>query len=147
LKYLVDTDVISAVAPQRPDRSAELVGWLEQTSPELALSVITAAEIRDGIAKARREGATRKASLLAQWWETIEHLYSARILPFDLDAARIAGALADKARAAGLAPGFADIAIAATVSRHGLTLLTRNIRHFSMLGIAVIDPFETLPPL
>jgi predicted nucleic acid-binding protein len=54
----------------------------------------------------------------------------------------MAGKLTGDARAAGLAPGFADIAIAATAVHHGLTILTRNLRHFEPLGIAVIDPFR-----
>ena len=47
-------------------------------------------------------------------------------------------------RAAGRAPGFADVAIAAAASRD-LTILTRNLRHFAPLGVRAIDPFDTLP--
>ena len=36
-----------------------------------ALRVITIAEIEEGIAKARRQGAFRKADRLAEWLETI----------------------------------------------------------------------------
>ena len=49
------------------------------------------------------------------------------------------------ARAAGHTPGFADVAIAATAGSRGLTILTRNLRHFVPLGIEAADPFETLP--
>jgi predicted nucleic acid-binding protein len=41
---------------------------------------------------------------------------------------------------------LADIIIAATARRYGLTIHTRNVRHFSALGVAVIDPFAALPP-
>jgi hypothetical protein len=34
------------------------------------LSVVTAAEVMDSVAKAKREGVTRKANLLSQWWDT-----------------------------------------------------------------------------
>ncbi|WP_244876980.1 PIN domain-containing protein [Acidocella facilis] len=44
-----------------------------------------------------------------------------------------------------MAPGFADIIIAATAQHHGLTILTRNLRHFEPLGAAVHDPFVRLP--
>lgn len=138
--------MVSSLAPSRPDRLGVLVDWMDRNSDELFLSVVTATEIRDGIAKARREGATRKAQALGEWWDTVEHLYATRILPFDLTVARIAGALTDRARAAGMAPGFADTVIAATADCHALTLLTRNMRHFRSLGIAVIDPFAQLPP-
>ena len=72
------------------------------------------------------------------------HLYGDRVLPFDVPAA-LAGELIDAARAAGRAPGFADIANAATAANRGLTVLTRNLRHFAPLGARAIDPFDTLP--
>jgi len=147
LTYLLDTNVISAVAPARTERPYALVAWLEAASAGLYLSVVTCVEVRDGIAKAQREGATRKAAALEAWWDTIEHLYADRIMPFDLPAATIAGRLMDRARAAGQAPGFADVAIAATAQHHGLTILTRNGKHFGALGGSVLDPFEAIPPL
>src|SRR5712675_1449648 len=54
--YLVDTNVISAAAPSRPVSPA-LIEWMDAHSASLFLSVVTVAEIEDGIAKARREGA------------------------------------------------------------------------------------------
>src|SRR5262252_6771285 len=65
----------------------------------LFLSAVTIAEIEDGIVKLRREGATRKATEMAAWMETLVHLYDDRILAFDTPTARIAGALSDRARA------------------------------------------------
>ena len=142
--YLVDTNVISARAPSRVT-PAEMAAWMDAHSTELFLSVVTIAEIEDGIAKANREGATRKCRDLSAWLETVLHLYAARILPFDLAAARLAGVLSDHARGQGHAPGFADVMIAATAQRHGLTILSRNVRHFKPLGVAVHDPFAYLP--
>jgi predicted nucleic acid-binding protein len=143
--YLVDTNVLSAGAPSRVVPS-ELIAWMDGHSAELFLSAVTVAEVEDGIAKLRREGATRKAADLMAWLETLLHLYGNRILSLDTAAARVAGALSDQARGQGQAPGFADIAIAATAKHHGLTLLTRNLRHFEPLGVPVIDPFAALPP-
>ena len=142
--YLVDTNVISAGAPSRL-APAELVAWMDAQSASLFLSVVTVAEIEDGIAKQRRESATRKSEHLAAWLETVLHLYGDRILAFDTSTARIAGTLSDRARGQGQAPGFGDIIIAATAQHHGLTILSRNIRHFAPLGVPVLDPFATLP--
>ena len=75
------------------------------------------------------------------------HLYAERVLAFDLRTARIAGALADLALSKGHAPGFADVAIAATAKLRGLTVLTRNARHFEPLGVPFLDPFVQLPRL
>lgn len=144
--YLVDTNVISATAPTNAKR-AELAAWMDSHSSALFLSAVTIAEIADGIAKAKREGARRKASALSAWLRTVLHLYGERVMPFDTPTAEIAGSLSDLARGRGHSPGFADIAIAATAGRHGLTILSRNLRHFASMDIAVIDPFQDLPPI
>lgn len=144
--YLVDTNVLSAGAPTKAVASSDLVAWMDRNSAGLFLSVITVAEVEDGIAKARRQGAERKADQLSEWLETLLHLYSARIVPLDLPTARVLGGLSDLARAAGQAPGLADLAIAATAQNRGYTVLTRNLRHFGLLKVPALDPFVSLPP-
>jgi predicted nucleic acid-binding protein len=144
-RYLVDTNVISAVAPTAAVKRAELGKWMEAHSSRLFLSAVSIAEIADGIAKAKREGARRKASDLSDWLRTLLHLYGDRVLAFDAPAAEIAGALSDLARGRGHSPGFADIAIAATARRHELTILSRNERHFAPMDAATVDPFRELP--
>ncbi len=111
------------------------------------LSAVTIAEIADGIAKAKREGAKRKASDLAAWLQTVLHLYGDRVLSFDSPTAEFAGALSDLARSRGHSPGFADIAIAATARRHDLIILSRNARHFAPMEAAVVDPLQKVPPI
>ena len=143
--YLVDTNVISAVAPNRPGHLRALVEWMDAQSASLFLSVVTIAEVEDGTAKLRRERATRRSRELAQWLEAVLHLYGDRVLAVDTSTARIAGRLSDRARGQGHAPGFADIMIAATARQHALTILSRNSRHFAPLGVPVLDPFAELP--
>ena len=143
--YLVDTDVLSAGASTKARPAASLVTWMERNSERLYLSVITIAEVEDGIAKARREAAHRKADRLAEWLETLLHLYSARILPLDVPTARVLGGLSDHARDSGHAPGLAVLTIAATAQTRGYTVLTRNLRHFRLLAVPSNDPFESLP--
>lgn len=63
--YLVDTNVISAGSPVKKPGAMDLVAWMDAQSGVLFLSAVTIAEIEDGIAKARREGAARKADGLA----------------------------------------------------------------------------------
>ena len=143
--WLVDTNVLSAAAPTKAVPSPGLTTWMERNSDRLFLSVITVAEVEDGIAKARREGATRKAERLDVWLETVIHLYADRILPLDIKAARRLGALSDHARGAGVSPAWADLAIAATAMVNRYAILTKNIRHFVGLGVKTHDPFENLP--
>jgi predicted nucleic acid-binding protein len=142
--YLVDTNVVSAAAPSRA-ASPALVEWMDTHSTSLFMSAVTVAEIEDGIAKLRREGARRKSADLAAWLNIVLHLYGDRVLAFDAATARLAGAMADGARGRGQAPGLADIIVAATAQHHGLTILSRNLRHFGPLAVAVVDPFVSLP--
>jgi predicted nucleic acid-binding protein len=118
---------------------------MEQHSQHLFISAITVAEIADGIAKARREGSRLKAAVSTGWLDALLHLYSNRVLPFDVAAARMAGGLADRARSKGRSPGFPDLAIAATAAAHGLTVLTGNLRHFEPLNVPAHNPLESLP--
>ena len=136
---------MSAAAPSKAVPKAELSAWLDEHSAELYLSVVTIAEIEDGIAKSRRLGATRKADQVAEWLELVLHLYSKRVLGLGQEEARLLGRLSGHARALGHAPGLADLAIAATAQRWGYTILTRNLRHFDVLGVAASDPFIRLP--
>ena len=140
--YLLDTDVISKSAPGRQNRDIAVLRWLEARTDDLFLSVVTIAEIEAGIIFAKRREAHRKAARLTEWLDAVIDLYGDRILPLGTQIARIAGRLSGDVRTAGLAAGFADIAIAATAVHHRLTILTRNLRHFEPLGVALIDPFR-----
>lgn len=143
--YLVDTNVVSAGASSK-GAGAALATWMDEHSADLYMSVVSVAEIEAGIAKLHRQGARRRAGDLTAWLDTLLHLYRARVLPFDLPAARIAGALSGLALSQGQAPGFADLAIAATARSRGLTILTTNVRHFAPLGVPYHDPVVALPP-
>lgn len=142
--FLVDTNVISAGAPGRAP-PAGFVDWMDHNSDRLFIAAITIAEVYQGIAKARREGAIRKADDLAAWVATLLHIYPNRVLALDVDIAKALGEVSDHARAIGRPPGLADLIIAATALHHGLTVLTRNTRHFEPLGVKVHDPFVGLP--
>lgn len=143
--WLLDTNVLSAFAPGKPPLEPRVTSWFVRNSEALFLSVITAAEIETGIAKLARTGA-RRADELREWFDRMLGLYADRVLPFDLAAARIAGALADSATANGRHPGFADLAVAAIAASRRLVVLTRNLRHFGPLGIPVRDPFQPRGP-
>ena len=56
-------------------------------------AAVTIAEVEDGIAKLRREKATRRSKDLARWLDAVLHLYSDRILTFDTPTARLGGRL------------------------------------------------------
>ena len=145
--YLLDTNVISLNAPSKRRTRADeaLAQWIVDRSGDIWLSVISAAEIESGIAKAARTGARKKARDLAEWWGEIRHYHASRILPLDLETALETGRLMDVALAAGISPGFEDIAIAATGRRNKLIVLTQNEKDFRPLGVDFVNPFAELP--
>ena len=142
--YLVDTNVVSAGGPSRT--AGDVATWMDEHAAHLYMSAVSIAEMEAGIARLRRRGSRRRVDDLTAWLDTLLYLYGDRILPFDVPAARIAGALSDLALSKGHAPGFADVAIAATAQLRGLTILTTNLRHFAPLGVPFLDPFARLPP-
>jgi toxin FitB len=144
--YLVDTNIVSAGAPSKTAYPQALVAWMDENSTDLYMSAVSITEIEAGIARLRRQAAQRRADDLNAWLDTLLHLYVDRVLPFEVRAARIAGALADRAQSLGQAPGLADVVIAATAQLRGFTVLTRSARHFEPLGVPFLDPFVRLPP-
>ncbi len=131
--YLIDTDVLSAL--RRPDRNPEIVGWVSaQRAADLYLSVVTVGEIERGIARERARN-PGFADRLGAWLDNLLRLYSERILPVDTSVARRWGCLTGEH-----GHGSADLLIAATALEHGLTVVTRNLRHFEPTGVAVLDP-------
>ena len=129
----------------RRDPSDALIGWLDQNTARLFLPTIAIAEMTSGIAKLRRTGRATDAEALDEWMASILHMYLPRILPLDAAASHTTGLLMDQARARGQAPGFADLAIAGIAAARGLTVLTRNLRHFAPLGVPACDPYAALP--
>jgi predicted nucleic acid-binding protein len=143
--YLVDTSIISALAPGKPSVPPMLADWLRSRTAELYLPSIAIAEIEEGICKLRRQGGCTRAAALTRWLDELVFAWGPRILPVDTDAARLAGQLADKAVAGGRHPGFPDVAVAAIAAQNTLVILTRNIRHFAALGVPHQDPLVHLP--
>ena len=143
--FLLDTSVLSMLAPGRPAPSGRLTAWLRQNDNEIYISAVTIAEIEQGICKLRRAGGAERAEALAQWLGALLAEGAARILPLDAAVGRVAGRLSDEATAVGRHPSFPDVAIAATAVAHELVVVTGNGRHFAPLGIAFIEPGEALP--
>ena len=144
--YLLDTSVVSALAPGRETFVPEPLGaWLQTHHQAIFLPCIAVAEMAQGISKLRRAGAADRADRLDRWLDGLLAGYADRILPLDVQSARLAGQLSDAAVARGCHPGFANVAIAALSQHAALLLLTRNLKHFEPLGIACADPLVALP--
>ena len=142
--YLLDTNVVSLLAPSRLETSTSFVDWLERmdAAGQVFLSVVTIHEIEKGVALLEAKGADVKAASLKVWLGGLIATYIDRIVGFDIDAASIAGRLEAYAISAGHSPGMADAMIAGIARAHGLHVVTRNTKHFAPFGIAVSTPDE-----
>lgn len=136
--YLLDTDVVSEPKRARPDPG--VMAWLDaQLSTDLHLSVVNVGELRRGVLRLT-PGPRRDE--LDGWLSQLVTRFSDRILPVDLDVMDRWAALAEAQRAAGRSTGMTDELIAATAEAHGLTIVTRNLKHFEHLGRPVFSPWS-----
>ena len=133
--FLLDTDVLSAL--RRRERNPDIARWVEkQRTADLYLSVVTVGEIERGITQQQRRDPSF-ARGLAVWLDRVLDWYGERVLPVDSATARRWGRLS-----ATLGHEGADLLIAATALEHGLTVVTRNVRHFEPTGVPVLGRFE-----
>ena len=133
--FLLDTDMLSAL--RRRERNPEAVHWVAtQRISDLYLSVVTVGEIERGITRQQRRDPSF-AQELALWLDRVLAWYSDRILLVDVATARRWGQLS-----ATLGHDGADLIIAATALEHGLTVVTRNVRHFEPTGVPTVNPLK-----
>lgn len=135
--FLLDTNVVSELRKStRNDRVAAWAASLAKT--DSFLSVVTVQEIEVGILRKERADASQGA-VLRTWFERLLREYEGRIVGVDVPVAR---------RAAGLhvpdpRPAH-DALIAATALVHGLTVATRNVDDFAVMGVPLVNPWK--PP-
>lgn len=133
--YLPDTNVISDV--RRVERTHDGVRrfFSVVSATDCAISVITLGELRVGVERIELKDPARADAMLA-WLNRVLTLVSGRILPIDQDVMNVWSRMA----APRSLPPF-DGLIAATALRHGLTVVTRNIKDFAIPGLATLNPF------
>lgn len=128
--YLLDTNVLSELVRKRPD-AAVASRVVALRSQEAATSAICVMELRFGAA--RHPAGRQLWGRVAQG--ILAHLL---VLPVDETVAREAGDVLASLEAAGTPIGTEDVLIGATARVHGLTVVTRNVRHLGRIpGIRV----------
>ncbi|NHA69295.1 type II toxin-antitoxin system VapC family toxin [Phycicoccus flavus] len=135
MRFVLDTNVVSAL--RVPGRHPRVEAWAASVPvADLFVSALTVAEIERGVVVKERVDPDQGA-VLRRWLEDrVLRAFADRVLPFDLAAARIlAGYPVPEA-----AP-VDDALIAATAQAAGLTVATRNTRHFAPLGVPHLDPW------
>jgi toxin FitB len=136
--YLLDTNVPSEFSRDRPEPS--VVKWLKaQPVTTLFLSAITIGEIRRGLVVTPQG---RRADLEAWFHTDLLVWFRSRVLPVTHAIADRWGELDGQCQLKGRPLNTADGLIAATAVEHDLTLVTRNVRHFEDLGVAIFNPWE-----
>lgn len=136
--YLLDTNIVSLLDPRRALRESRLINWMRSNGGILYLSVMTITELDAGAAKLRRDGKLARAQDIEQLVTDIIERFSDRVLEVDLLTARQVARLGEMTYRQPVA--LADLIIAATAHRHGLSVVTRNVRDFERLGVRLIDP-------
>lgn len=138
MKYLLDTNVVSEA--RRPQCHPSVRARLEASADEdLCLSVVSIGELAYGIA---RMSSGKRRRELEKWLVQTEQLFADRLLNIDRHIAQLWGEISAKATARGQTLNAADGLIAATAIRHGLHLMTRNLKDFEATGVMLINPWE-----
>lgn len=136
--YLLDTNVVSEL--RRPRPHGAVVAWLQATPDrDLHISAVTIGELQAGVEITREQDAA-KAEAISRWIDLVAETYN--VLPMDASAFRCWARLMHR-RSNTL---LEDAMIAATAEVSGLTVVTRNVRDFDALGVAVFDPFAPRTP-
>jgi toxin FitB len=138
--FLLDTNVPSETL--RPSPAPAVIAWLQAQSKDVQfVSVVSVGELRRGAALLV-PGSTRRTQLERYIEVNLPLLFATRVLPVTQAIAERWGVLDARRQAAGQPLGMADGMIAATALEHDLTLVTRNVKDFTGLGVAIFDPWE-----
>lgn len=137
MNFLLDTNTVSALRIR--GRNPEVENWSEAV-PLTAqfISAPTVAEIERGVLAKERQD-SRQGWILRRWFE--ERLlpgFAGRILAFDLSAARVLGSFQVPEHAP-----LDDALIASIAVANGMTVATRNTKHFEPLdGVRLVNPWD-----
>jgi predicted nucleic acid-binding protein len=138
VKWLLDTNVLSESIRTQPDR--KVLAWIAaHPGEDLAISLITVAELRAGIAALGE--ISRQRSFEAWLRAYVIPIFGERTLPVTLEILVDWIQLSRRLNAQGRPKAAADLLIASTARIYDLTLVTRNLRDFANTGVVVYDPW------
>jgi toxin FitB len=135
VSFLLDTNVLSEL---RKGRRCEprVKQWAATVELELHTSVVVLGELKRGVERIRAKDPGFAAEL-ERWLTRTILVMGTRILPVDQPIALEWG----RVSAPRTVPPI-DGLLAATARVHGLTLVTRNVKDFSDLGVSYLNPFD-----
>ncbi|MGE0423612.1 MAG: type II toxin-antitoxin system VapC family toxin [Reyranellaceae bacterium] len=133
--YLLDTVSLSQAVKRRPD--PRYVEWFaQQDNQSLFVSVLTLGEVQKGI-ESQLGRDPHHARELESWLVGSRSVFAGRILDVTEAIALRWGGIAARRPT----PPAIDALIAATALVHGFAVVTRNVRDFERIGVAVVNPF------
>ena len=137
--FLLDTNIPSELIRSRPEpRVGEWV--YSQDEESLYLSAVSIGELRRGFVILPKGKRRTKWEL---WFEKDLMLrFRGRVLPVTYSIADRRGKLHGQRQLRGTALNMADGMIAATALEHNLTVVTRNVKDFAGLGVAILNPWD-----
>jgi hypothetical protein len=140
MNYLLDTNVVSELRKVKTGRiDRHVAAWEKSISAgEMFLSVVSILELEIGILLLERRDA-RQGSLLRSWMgHQVLSAFEGRIMPISLEVIHLCAFL----HVPNPRPER-DALIAATAMSHGMTVVTRNVRDFAPMGVAIVNPWES----
>ena len=136
--YLLDTNIVSELRRLRPHQA--VLRWIDNVpADQLHLSAVTIGEIQAGIEITRQQDAA-KAEELDAWLDRVLTTYN--VVALDAVAFRVWGKLMHRKSNTLIQ----DAMIAATAMVNRFTVVTRNVRDFSRLGVETLNPFADANP-
>lgn len=137
MKFLLDANIISELMKPMPNQ--QVLDWLNKQS-DLYISSITQAELLYGVF--RMPDGKRKMQFLEQLSIMFDVDFEYRILSFNKSSAKLYANLVTKREKIGKVIDISDAQIASIALENHLTLVTRNIKHFTDIdGLVVYNPF------
>jgi predicted nucleic acid-binding protein len=141
-RYLVDTNIPSELTYPKPEPL--VAEFLQQAGKQnVFVSTLTLGEICKGIGLL--PPSAKRINLQAWLDSVLRGWFSERVLSVTTPIAERWGFLSAEARLRGKQLPVIDGLLAATALEHDLTLVTRNINHFTGLGLSLLNPWEQQP--
>jgi len=137
--FLLDTNIPSESWRAQP--AANVAAWLRsQVKTAQFIRVVTVGELRKGAMLlppgAKRTRIEFSIEVLIPAW------FGERVLPVTQGIAERWGSLDAQRQQIGRPLAVVDGMIAATAPEHGLTAVTRNVKDFTGLGVAIFNPWD-----
>lgn len=138
-QFVLDTNVVSALRVR--GRHPEVEEWAAAVPvADQFVCALTITEIERGVVAKERTDPDQGAVLRRWLEERVLPAFAGRVLPFDLESARILATY----RVPEHAP-LDDALIASVAQAADATVVTRSGRHFEPLGVAWLDPWGPSP--